>query len=250
MNQQSGAKALMKRAAKPLLSAALLAAGAGSLLSAGSAQAGVFTWGELFPALGEVGACNGATLDPRCTEGDKTISNLVTDFTSLAPNLTTLSFINTGAIWDVNVLFNIPVVAGPYAISYDLAIAGSKVFNDIGLDSSCNRAAVGPCTVTKDVRVYDSLGVLSPLPSLTLESIDGVPDAPVPLGPNAKKIRVTDIWSSGTDPDTGDPASIDAISNNFTQRETVPGPLPLLGAGAAFGFSRKLRSRIKGSAKA
>ena len=28
----------------------------------------------------------------------------------------------------------------------------------------------------------------------------------------------------------------------------TPGPLPLLGAGAAFGFSRKLRSRIKLSA--
>ena len=28
----------------------------------------------------------------------------------------------------------------------------------------------------------------------------------------------------------------------------VPGPLPILGAGAAFGFSRKLRSRIKASA--
>lgn len=29
---------------------------------------------------------------------------------------------------------------------------------------------------------------------------------------------------------------------------TVPGPLPLLGAGAAFGFSRRIRSRIKASA--
>ena len=27
----------------------------------------------------------------------------------------------------------------------------------------------------------------------------------------------------------------------------VPGPLPLLGVGAAFGFSRNLRKRIKGS---
>jgi hypothetical protein len=29
---------------------------------------------------------------------------------------------------------------------------------------------------------------------------------------------------------------------------SVPGPLPILGAGAAFGFSRKLRSRIKAAA--
>jgi len=32
--------------------------------------------------------------------------------------------------------------------------------------------------------------------------------------------------------------------------ELVPGPLPVFGAAAAFGFSRKLRKRIKGSANA
>ena len=30
--------------------------------------------------------------------------------------------------------------------------------------------------------------------------------------------------------------------------EEVPGPLPLLGAGAAFGFSRRIRNRIKAAA--
>jgi hypothetical protein len=43
--------------------------------------------------------------------------------------------------------------------------------------------------------------------------------------------------------------SINSFQNSFTQREgspppTVPGPLPLLGAGAAFGFSRRLRTRV------
>jgi len=41
-----------------------------------------------------------------------------------------------------------------------------------------------------------------------------------------------------------------AFDNSLTQKaptppSSVPGPLPILGAGAAFGFSRKLRSRIK-----
>ena len=41
------------------------------------------------------------------------------------------------------------------------------------------------------------------------------------------------------------------FDNSMTQQastappSSVPGPLPILGAGAAFGFSRKLRSRIK-----
>lgn len=38
-------------------------------------------------------------------------------------------------------------------------------------------------------------------------------------------------------------AVLDNFTNTFEQQ--VPGPLPILGAGAAFGFSRKLRSRIK-----
>jgi len=37
------------------------------------------------------------------------------------------------------------------------------------------------------------------------------------------------------------------MKNSFQQTTRVPGPLPLLGAGAAFGFSRRIRSRIKGA---
>ena len=43
---------------------------------------------------------------------------------------------------------------------------------------------------------------------------------------------------------TGSGKLIDSYQNAYTQ---VPGPLPILGAGAAFGFSRKLRNRIKAS---
>jgi hypothetical protein len=38
--------------------------------------------------------------------------------------------------------------------------------------------------------------------------------------------------------------SIDNYQNSFRQND-VPGPLPLMGAGAAFGFTRKLRRRVK-----
>ena len=44
-----------------------------------------------------------------------------------------------------------------------------------------------------------------------------------------------------------DTYNIDNLSqlDNFTNTFQTPGPLPILGAGAAFGFSRKLRGRIK-----
>lgn len=38
-----------------------------------------------------------------------------------------------------------------------------------------------------------------------------------------------------------------AIDNGLNQFRQTPGPLPILGAGAAFGFSRNLRGRIKAS---
>jgi hypothetical protein len=41
------------------------------------------------------------------------------------------------------------------------------------------------------------------------------------------------------------PSQVDVITDSLWQ---VPGPLPILGAGAAFGMSRKLRGRIKASA--
>ena len=43
--------------------------------------------------------------------------------------------------------------------------------------------------------------------------------------------------------------AIDSFENSYRQKEVdkVPGPLPILGAGVAFGFSRKLRRRIDGA---
>jgi hypothetical protein len=57
-----------------------------------------------------------------------------------------------------------------------------------------------------------------------------------------KTTRVRDDYSVTT-------GSINSFQNSFTQFEVadpaeVPGPLPLLGAGAAFGFSRRLRTRV------
>jgi hypothetical protein len=59
--------------------------------------------------------------------------------------------------------------------------------------------------------------------------------------------QYTHLWIRDTW--TLDPGeNVDNITNTFTQTNIsnkVPGPLPLLGAGAAFGFSRRLRRRTK-----
>lgn len=46
-----------------------------------------------------------------------------------------------------------------------------------------------------------------------------------------------------------DPAKLNFAGDIILEYEYVPGPLPLLGAGAAFGWTRRLRRRISNSAK-
>jgi hypothetical protein len=43
---------------------------------------------------------------------------------------------------------------------------------------------------------------------------------------------------------TGPSSNVRAYSIGITQ-DMVPGPLPILGAGLAFGYSRKLRNRVR-----
>ena len=52
----------------------------------------------------------------------------------------------------------------------------------------------------------------------------------------------TAVFSGTIDVTSG---RVDVLTDSLNQ---TPGPLPILGAGAAFGFSRKLRNRIKASA--
>ncbi|MEB3166163.1 MAG: hypothetical protein VKO65_05775 [Cyanobacteriota bacterium] len=48
---------------------------------------------------------------------------------------------------------------------------------------------------------------------------------------------------------TGGPGYLNVVRFSYTAPDVVPGPLPLLGAGAAFGWSRRLRQRLVTSAK-
>lgn len=107
-------------------------------------------------------------------------------------------------------------------------------FKDVTLESDVASNFSPPVIVTKDITP----------PGVTLTSTNGGP------GPqtytflnNYKTIRITDTITL--------PASTDisSVTNRWTQKASaVPGPLPILGAGVAFGMSRNLRRRIKASA--
>lgn len=237
--------------ARKALIAAAMVGGGGAMLSAGSAKAGLFGWGEIFPTSG-TGACNGTVLDARCVEGDKVVSNFTTNYTLSPANPDTLStsinFTELFGIMDLNVTFFPGLsVGGSYAMSYDIEITDpAKSFKEIGLDSICVLAGTGPCTVQKEIAYYVN-GVLQPIDSLlTQSSVNGGPVGPAPISLSVRKIRITDTWQTSSN------GSLRSFSNNFTQTtlNNVPSPLPLMGAGAAFAFGRRLRRRINASTKA
>lgn len=66
---------------------------------------------------------------------------------------------------------------------------------------------------------------------------NGTPSSSLILGGPSSEINVSHTLTN-----TGDP--MQGWTDSIIQ---TPGPLPILGAGAAFGFSRKLRRRIKAS---
>jgi len=148
----------------------------------------------------------------------------------------TLNFTNTSSnLWTVNLDFD-PATSiltqGQYAysLSIDPLTSGGRQFALVDLDSTCNSLQSGDsCTVNK---------FLNGATTAALSSPSGDPDGPVAI--SGTTVQVIDTFS------TAGQGTLDSISNNFSQtRETTPGPLPLLGAGAAFGFSRQLRKRIR-----
>jgi hypothetical protein len=126
------------------------------------------------------------------------------------------------------------VITGSGTYSYKIETTGpltGNTFNAVGLSADIN--GLGTASITKEV--FGDSGFMTSLGTLTL-TYPGVAPAPILLPTGYTDIYIRDNYST-----VGD-AGIDKITNSLN---SVPGPLPILGAGAAFGFSRKLRGRIK-----
>lgn len=151
-------------------------------------------------------------------------------------------------LFETRATFDPSIANASGAFGYIIEIAPEQIaegyqFATVALDADGSFGA-GGATVTKrsgsiggDPLAFIPDGVIS------LTSINGNPDPnPTPPGfaVSGTKFTIVDAFTiSGT-------ATLQAISNVWTQQKTdVPGPLPLLGAAAAFGFSRRMRSRIK-----
>jgi hypothetical protein len=238
---------------KALLGTALLATAAGSLLSGGVAQAAnSYACAPGIPAgPGGIFSINFSALlaGDLVTCGDQAF--VVNSFNFGNPGTLTFEWveINPGPgyayepfrddLFSVALNFNPSIVGVKQGfIDYNVQILNPNYsFSALQLAST---VAANPSSPSETSVIY----AITAGP--TLVSQDGAPVGPVPfVDPGPFDQRVT--WNV---------ASGDVLTNtkiSYTQGltqppvtpDSVPGPLPLLGTGLAFGWSRKLRSRLR-----
>jgi hypothetical protein len=174
------------------------------------------------------------------TEGNTTISNVsITSGGVLPFQLTgTLNFSTSSSTWIVQTSFNPSETSAssstyPGLLSYTLTInEPAKTFNRYTINNDINTLTAGGTSQTVNATGAPQI--------IKVDSSTPVPNPGTFSGINTS-INVTSSWF------TNDPATFNTLSQTFSQRDIppVPSPLTLLGAGAAFGFSRRLRNRIK-----
>jgi hypothetical protein len=186
----------------------------GSLLNAGGAQAALVC----APTTG-----SGFTL------------SMLNSTAGTSPNACALSSMVNFASVKANFPANSTDISGTY--NYSLSAAGK--FTQFSLNADIGFNQLG--TYTKNV--YSDSGFTNLIGTIT--STNGSPVALTNLTDQTlSTIYVRDIfaYNSGT--------VVNSLSNNFKiipNATPVPGPLPVIGAAMAFGYSRKLRTRIKAS---
>ena len=205
---------------KALLTAGLLGGAAVATLGAGSAQAGTCFFGVPNPS------CFGWT----DIVGDKklTITNTQAHLDALSTG--ELEFSSMGDYWFVDIDWT-PNIMGPMqgSIQYTLEVLDpNMIFNTAKLNANLpvDGGIQDDSVFTKQIEYL----IIDPI----LTVLGSGEAGPVSIIP-AKEILVTDSW----DIKAGDQA--DNMINTFDQVPKVPAPLPILGAGAAFGSIRKLR---------
>jgi hypothetical protein len=220
--------------------------GAGSLVGAGSAQAATdytcaprITGGSGgFKDLSFSAILIGDTV----TCADKKFTVLGFDFANTT-GTAVFEWVENAPIGYVNDLFSLDLQFAPSATAgqngffeYQVEILDPTYgFESVQLDSTVTLPLPPTPPNVTVTKLVDNTPILT--------SINGAQIGPI-LFTEPSPITVRDEWTVGTN------STLSSIKDTLTQRNQVPGPLPVLGAGMAFGFSRKLRNRIKAGASA
>lgn len=220
---------LFKSAATSAL--ALSAVAGGVMLSGGDAKA----------ACGDsmlTSPVDCTIIDPNPNIGTKTDRATAINVIALPPG-TTVKFEETGLFYpfsqvQIDTDFNPPLTGGPITSVYTVEKLTPGLWFD-QVDLTWDQVPGGNAAVSAKYEFFDRNAPTVALGDPIILTDNGSIADIVGIQPTL--VKVTNTYT----PNNG---AIDSVENTF---RNVPGPLPILGAGAAFGFSRKLRGRIKAS---
>ena len=175
----------------------------------------------------------------QCAIGDKTYSGFNTGAWGSFPSDTTISISESGVdglthslVFSSAMGFN----GSSYQFDYTVALNGTAAPNT---EFANWRPASTSSLVSPDYTVDTS--ATNPSVTINRDETSGLsPLTNFTAGTTSSNFSVAIATVSGAD-------GPQQLTQTLSQT-VVPGPLPILGAGAAFGFSRKLRNRIKASA--
>ena len=233
---------------KKLISAGLLAATALSFTAVSPAKAasgcmggllGMYTWGEIK-----------AIPNFACVIGDKTYSDFVYTSNKLDPGTGLYNPINDGDVFNFS-------QTGATGLTHNLNVnsannwANANVMLNykVTVTSGTNTLKNYSANITGDNGTFWAMrlaatNAASPSETPGFATLGQVATTPTKLF--TAGTTTTDFMNDVLANATGD--GLTQFANRLNQElppPEVPGPLPLLGAGAAFGFSRKLRNRVK-----
>lgn len=170
-----------------------------------------------------------------CTVGDKSYTFGPSSTNFIFPAGTQILFdqnLSDAAFHTVRVLpAGGALGAGTYVFNYDIAISSSpETLFQWGTGAQNSQNTPNYTLTTTTTSSLDSPAVINGNGSDNLNNYVGNPTFA--------------SWTNTISVGSGGAVGPDGITNSVTQ---TPGPVAILGAGTAFGFSRKLRRRIKSS---
>lgn len=129
---------------------------------------------------------------------------------------------------------------GVYNLAYNVDIIGGStdVFNILRTSATSAGITPPPVEWTKTLAAVPATDIT---PLIATQASSGGASVQGTFVPNVQSAAFTSTLTVTSN-------TVTQFQDTVSQRPngtSVPGPLPLLGAGAAFGFSRKLRRRIK-----
>jgi hypothetical protein len=191
---------------------------------------------------------------PKCNGGDRTVGDKVLsefDFSGLSITTTdTMSFSRIPNSLGYQFQYNfLPILPSPFAGSFSYRVtitpeglAAGNTFEKVQANITGNIQTNG--TFITSVSTNPAINPIVIQASSNNIAPNQNPSVDAFFGPGVTTALFTQSFSLAGLPQGA--SVVNSLGLTLTQKTTsVPGPLPILGAGAAFGFSRKLRRRVR-----